>query len=149
MPEEQRFALGIAYPAGAQPTIQKGQDGGRDWLSPESLELAAWNFMLKGRQHGLFHVDGTTGAAQPVESFIYRNPVPWLVSDRTEVNKALTEMAAEVEKCAGPDDLIVRPGDWCLGAILSPGAWQLYKSGRIGGWSPQGVARRRRRVTHG
>lgn len=146
MADEQRFCFGIAYPAGPQPNIQKGQDGGRDFLTAESLELAAWNFMLKGQQHGLFHVDGTTGAAQPVESSIYRNAVPWLVSDRAEVRKALAEMAADVEKMAGPDDLIVRDGDWCLGAILSPEAWDLYKSGRIGGWSPQGVARRRRRV---
>jgi Putative phage serine protease XkdF len=144
MAEEQRFALGIAYPAGRQPCITKGADGGRDYFESGDLELAAWNFMLKGQQHGLFHVDGTEGAAQPVESFIYRNPVPWLVSDRADVQKALAELAVEVEKCAGPDDLIVRPGDWCLGAILSPKAWELYKSGRISGWSPQGVARRRR-----
>ena len=66
--------------------------------------------MLKGQQHGLFHVDGTEGAARPVESFIYRNPVPWLVTDNADVRKALAEIAAEVEKCAGPDDLIVRDG---------------------------------------
>ena len=69
--------------------------------------------------------------------------IPWLVSDRADVQKALAEMAAEVEKMAGPDDLMVRPGDWCLGAILSPKAWELHKAGKITGWSPQGVAKRR------
>lgn len=146
MPEEQRLLIGIAYQAGADPRIQKGQDGGRDYFDAAELEKAAHSFMLSGQQHGLFHVDGTEGAARPVESFIYRNPVPWLVSDRAEVHKALAELAVEVEKCAGPDDLIVRDGDWCLGAILSPKAWDLYKSGKINGWSPQGVARRRRVV---
>jgi hypothetical protein len=144
VPEEQRLLIGIAYQAGPDPRITKGADGGRDYFEPEALELAAHNFMLKGQQHGLFHMEGTEGAARPVESFIYRNVVPWVVSDSVAVNKTLADLAAEVEKCAGPDDLIVRPGDWCLGAILSPKAWDLYKSGRISGWSPQGVARRRR-----
>jgi len=144
MPEEQRLLIGIAYQAGADPRIRKGQDGGRDFFEPAELEKAAHSFMLNGQQHGLFHVDGSEGAARPVESFIYRNAVPWVVSDSVTVNKALAELAVEVEKCAGPDDQIVRPGDWCLGAILSPKAWELYKSGRISGWSPQGVARRRR-----
>ena len=144
MPEEQRLLIGIAYQAGPDPRIKKGQDGGRDYFEAAELEKAAHSFMLSGQQHGLFHVDGSEGAARPVESFIYRNPVPWLVSDRAEVRKALAELAAEVEKCAGPDDLIVRDGDWCLGAILSPKAWDLYKAGKINGWSPQGVARRRR-----
>lgn len=120
--EEKRFVLGIAYQAGPDPRIAKGVDGGRDFFTEDELEKAAWNFMLKGQQHGVYHIDGTEGAARPVESFIYRNPQPWVVAD----------------------DLVVKQGDWCLGAILDPKAWDLYKSGRLNGWSPQGVARRRR-----
>jgi hypothetical protein len=75
-----------------------------------------------GQQHGLFHVDGTTGAARTVENSIYRNPIPWVVSD----------------------DLIVRKGDWIQGLILDEKAWGLYKAGKIGGLSPQGIARRRK-----
>ena len=69
-----------------------------------------------------------------------------MVSDSIAVHKALAELAVEVEKCAGPDDLIVRTGDWCLGAILTPESWDLYKSGKLTGWSMQGTARRRRSV---
>ena len=142
--EEQRFVLGIAYQAGPDPRIAKGVDGGRDFFTPVELEKAAWSFMLGGQQHGLFHVDGTEGAARPVESFIYRNPVPWIVSGDSAVRKAVAGLAAEAEACAGPGDMVVHEGDWCLGAILDDRAWQLHKAGRINGWSPQGVARRRR-----
>lgn len=120
--EPQRFVLGLAYQAGPDPRIAKGLDGGRDFFTPAELEKAAWSFMLSGQQHGLFHADGTEGAARPVESMIYRNPIPWV---------------------AGPD-IIVRKGDWLLGSILSDKAWQLHQDGKINGFSPQGVARRRR-----
>ena len=142
--EEQRFVLGIAYQAGPDPRIAKGADGGRDFFTEEELEKAAWSFMLHGQQHGMFHLDGTTGAARPVESFIYRNDVPWVVSDDAAVRKALARLAAEAEECAGPDDLVVRKGDWCLGSILDDPAWQAVKDGKVSGWSPQGIARRRR-----
>lgn len=122
--EEQRFLLGVAYQAGVDAKITKGKDGARDCISPVELEKAAWGFMLDGQQHGLFHVDGTLGAARPVESYIYRNPVPWV---------------------AGPD-LVVKQGDWVLGALCDDFAWQLYKDGKVGGWSPQGLARRRKRA---
>jgi hypothetical protein len=120
--EEQRFLLGVAYRAGPDERITKGKDGGRDYFTEAELEKAAWSFMLRGQQHGMFHIEGTEGAARPVESFIYRNPEPWVVSD----------------------DVVVRKGDWCLGAILDEPAWRLYKAGKVTGWSPQGVATRRR-----
>lgn len=124
MPEEQRFLLGIAYRAGADPAIAKGQDGGRDFLTGAELEKAAFSFMKNGPRVGLFHLDGTDGEATAtvVESYIYRNDEPWVLEDGLEVRK----------------------GDWVVGAILSPKAWDLYKQGRIAGLSPQGVARRRR-----
>ncbi len=118
--EEQHFLFGAAYQPGRDPRIAKGQDGGRDWVSPRSLERAAWNFMLDSRQHGLFHLDKTEGAAQTVESGIYRNPVPWVVSD----------------------DLIIRKGTWTIGMLVDDAGWRLYKEGKIGGLSPQGIARR-------
>jgi hypothetical protein len=119
---EQRFLLGVAYQPGRDPRIAKGLDGGRDFFTPAELEKAAWSFMQHGQQHGLFHLAGTEGAAVTVENSIYRNPLPWVVSD----------------------DLIVRKGTWLQGLILDEPAWQLYKDGRIGGLSPQGGARRRR-----
>jgi hypothetical protein len=118
---EQRYVLGVAYQAGRDERIQKGLDDHRDYFTPEDLELAAWQFLAKGRASGLYHLDGTEGAAEIVESYIYRGP-DWDLGD----------------------GIVVKAGDWLVGAILDERSWQLYKSGRIGGFSPQGVARRRR-----
>lgn len=119
MDDEQRYVLGVAYQAGPDPMIKTGADGGRDFFSPEELEKAAWGFLNNGPQVGLFHADGTEGAARVVESYIYRGP-NWTL----------------------PNGVIVKSGDWLVGAILDETAWQLYKSGRVTGWSPQGSARR-------
>lgn len=122
--EPQRYVLGIAYQAGPDPRIAKGQDGGRDYFTAAELEKAAWRFLADGPRVGLFHLDGTDadgGAAQVVESYIYRGP-DWDLGD----------------------GIVAKSGDWLVGAVLSERAWQLYKAGKITGWSPQGVARRRR-----
>jgi hypothetical protein len=118
---EQRYVLGVAYQAGPDPRIQRGADGGRDYITAEELEKAAWSFLRNGPVHGVFHVDGTEGAAQTVESYIYRGP-DWDLGD----------------------GVVVKAGDWLVGAILDERSWQLYKSGRVTGWSPQGSATRRR-----
>lgn len=122
--EPMRFLLGIAYQAGPDERIQRGADGGRDYFTAGELEKAAHSFLRNGPRVGLFHVDGTDGEATAtvVESYIYRNNDPWVVAD----------------------DLVVRKGDWVVGAVLSPKAWDLYKGGRISGLSPQGTATRRR-----
>jgi hypothetical protein len=114
----QRYVLGIAHQAGRDEKIRPGMDGGRDWFSPEELEKAAWNFLQSGPTVGLAHADGTTGSAQIVESYIYRGP-DW-----------------------NTGDVIVKSGDWLVGAILNEYAWQLYKAGYIDGWSIQGSAYR-------
>jgi len=120
---EQRYVLGIAYQAGPDPRIQRGADGGRDYFTAEELEKAAWSFLKNGPAHGLFHVDGTEGAATCVESYVYRGP-DWDLGD----------------------DIVVKAGDWLVGAILDERAWDLVKSGEVTGWSPQGSATRRRRT---
>lgn len=124
-PAEQRYVLGIAYQVGPDPRIAKGVDGGRDYFTAEELEKAAWSLLRNGPRSGLFHIDGTDedgGAAQIVESYIYRPDEPWDLGD----------------------GVVVRKGDWLVGAILSERAWQLHKAGKINGFSPQGEARRRR-----
>lgn len=120
MPEAQRFVLGIAYQAGPDPRIKRGVDGGRDWFDKADLEQAAWSYMRSGcPKINAFHVDGTEDCAEPVESFIWR----W---DDWDVG----------------DGIVVKDGDWLLGAILSPRMWDLHKAGKINGLSPQGTARR-------
>jgi len=119
--EPQRYVLGIAYQAGPDPRIAKGQDGGRDFFEAAELEKAAWEFLANGPRVGAFHLDGTgeDGLATVVESYIYRGP-DWDLGDR----------------------IVAKSGDWLLGAILSPAAWDMYRHGLVTGWSPQGVARR-------
>lgn len=116
--EPQRYVLAIAYQAGPDQRIQTGADGARDYFSPDELEAAAWGFM-RSLEIGLFHIDGTEGHAQVVESYIYRGP-DW------EVNGE-----------------IVHAGDWLLGLILDEPAWEMYQNGEITGLSPQGSAKRR------
>jgi hypothetical protein len=125
--EPQRFVLGVAYQPGRDPQIAKGVDGGRDFFTEAELEKAAWSFMQSGQQHGMFHIEGTEGAAQPVESMIYRNPIPWVVPTP-----------------GGGAPVIVRKGTWLLGSILNDPAWRAHLDGKVNGWSPQGTARRRR-----
>lgn len=116
----QRYVLGIAYQAGPDPRIVTGADGSRDYFSPEELEKAAWNFMRTTRSIGLFHEDGTEGHAEVVESYIYRGP-DWDLGN----------------------GVVVKAGDWLIGCILDPIAWQLYLNGDLTGFSPQGKAKRR------
>jgi hypothetical protein len=123
---EQRYLLTVAYQAGPDERIAKGQDGHRDFFTPEELEKAAWSFLQDGgAQVGLFHMDGTEGAARVVESYIWRGD-PWTLTavDGTEV--------------------VVKAGDWLLGMVCDETAWWLYKSGKVAGVSPQGQAKRRR-----
>ena len=112
---EQRYTLGIAYPANRV-------DAHGDFTTPEELEQAAWRYMRKVQLGqagvGLMHKDGTSGAGQVVESYIYRGP-DWHVGDE-----------------------VVRAGDWLLGVIWNESAWELIKSGKITGYSIQGLARK-------
>lgn len=123
----QRYVLGIAYQAGRDPRIAKGQDGGRDFLTEAELEKSAWEFLSNGPRVGMFHLDGTEtdpdgeATATVVESYIWRGP-DWDLGD----------------------GIVAKSGDWLLGAILSPKAWDMHQRGLITGWSPQGVARRRK-----
>jgi hypothetical protein len=119
-----RYVLGIAYQAGRDPRIKKGADGARDFFTAEELERAAWWFAKSDREVGIFHADGTTGAAEVVESYVYRGP-DWVV------------------KNVDGEDVVVKAGDWLLGAVLDDHSWRMYQDGRITGWSPQGSGRRR------
>lgn len=124
MSDDQRYVLGLGYQAGPDPRIQRGADGGRDYFTNAELEKAAWLFAQSARQVGINHEDGTVGAAEVVESYIYRGP-DWDVGE----------------------DVIVKAGDWLVGAVLDEPSWELYKSGKITGFSPQGTAIRRTRST--
>jgi hypothetical protein len=117
---EQRYVLGLAYQAGRDPNIQRGADGARDYFTAEELEKACWSFLPGGAEVGLFHADDTVGHFTVTESYIYRGP------DWDQGNGS-----------------VIRKGDWLIGGICDDVAWDLVKSGRVTGFSPQGRARRR------
>jgi hypothetical protein len=115
-----QYVLGLAYQAGRDDRIARGADGARDFFTDVELEKACWTFLQGGAQVGMFHADGTEGAARVVESYIYRGP-DWACGDT-----------------------IIKSGDWLIGAICDDVAWNLVKSGKVTGFSPQGAAKRRR-----
>jgi len=112
---EKRYTLAVAYP------LREVDSWGDVITDPEQLEKAAWEYMRKSRRVGLDHAPGTEGAGTVVESYIYRGP-------RWEVNGE-----------------VVEPGDWLLGIVWSPQAWERIKRGEKVGLSIQGWAHRRRR----
>lgn len=120
--EESRFLLCVVYSPSRMPA--RGADHRTDLVSPEVLEKAAWRFMLNGARVGIDHRPGGEKAAKVVESYVHRGS-DWIVT--------------------GPDGTTqtIRPGDWCVGMILSKSAWADYKAGRFGGVSMQGRATRR------
>lgn len=121
--EPRRFIVAIAYRAGPDDGILKGQDGKRDFFTAGELEKAADSFARNGMGGGAFHLDGTGAEFEPTRSWIHMGP-EWPVT--------------------GPDGTVtvVKAGDWLVGGYLSPQAWELYKAGKITGLSPQGRARR-------
>jgi Putative phage serine protease XkdF len=121
---ERRYTLVVAYPVN-RPDVSVAADGQRDFAGPAALETAAWSFLSKGGQIGLFHANGTTGAGTCVESYIWRGD-PWTV------------------KAADGSSQTVVPGDWCVGIIWDEPTWELVKSGKIRGVSMQGTAMRRK-----
>ena len=119
---EQRYVLGVAYQPGKDDRITTGADGGRDYFTEAELEKAAWSLLDGEPTVGLQHADGTEGAARIVESYILRTD--WNVTDTDGTS------------------VVVKAGSWLVGAILTPESWDMYKAGRITGWSPQGTGRR-------
>ena len=88
--------------------------------------------MLNGAKVGVGHSDvlgtgdgGYDDSGTVVENYVWRSSVPWVM------------------KAADGTTVEVREGDWLVGLILSPRSWALYKSGQLGGVSPQGTASRR------
>lgn len=112
-----RFVLGVAYPANRV-------DGHNEYMAPDELEKAAWEYVRKHRNVGFFHADGTGGHAEIVESYLYRGP-DWHTTD------------------IDGGEQVIKSGDWVLGAILDEPGFALVTSSKADGWSLDGVARRR------
>lgn len=121
--DERRYTLTVAYPAN-QPDAKVALDGHRDFAQPGAIESAAWSYMTKSRNVGLWHADGTDNAGQVVESYIYRGP-RWTIT------------------AVDGSEQTIKSGDWLLGIQWSPESWSLIKSGEVNGVSMQGKGTRR------
>lgn len=121
---ERRFTLHVAYPAN-KPDTSVAADGYRDFASPEALEDAAWAYLRKGGQIGLWHQDSTENAGTCVESYIYRGP-DWHITAHNGTEH------------------VIKAGDWMVGIQWNEDTWPLVLAGKIGGVSMQGRADRRR-----
>ena len=120
--DSKRFTLGMAYPA-FDPDVAIAADGFRDVASADLIEQAAWRYMGEHRQVGLYHFTPETAAGTVVESYIWRGP-DWIC---TAVD--------------GTEQIIVA-GDWLLGTIWTPRAWDAITSGEVDGLSFRGKAAR-------
>lgn len=121
---EQRYLLTVAHQPGRDERITKGVDGQRDFFTGEQLERAAWTLLQGGAPEvGLYHVDGTVGHAQVVESYIYRGP-DWVL------------------KAADGSEQVVKAGTWLVGLQCDDVAWDLWKRRLVTGVSLQGVGKR-------
>ena len=124
--EERRFTLCVAYPCNRADKAVAA-DGHRDFASADTVEESAWNYLVKSRDVGLHHADGTSGAGRVVESYIWRAG-PWVI------------------KTASGGDYTVHPGDWLVGIQWDESTWPLIKQKRVNGISMQGGATRRQPV---
>ncbi|MEC5149152.1 XkdF-like putative serine protease domain-containing protein [Cryobacterium sp. GrIS_2_6] len=125
MAKELRIVLGVAYQAGPDPRIKKGADGSRDYFTADELEKAAATFLRDGgRQIGIEHMDGTIGHAEVCESYTWPSDDPFVIDGEVVASK----------------------GDWLIKALLDEVSWELVKSGKLTGFSPQGSATRKRRA---
>jgi hypothetical protein len=119
-----RYTLQVAYPVNKADAVIAA-DGHRDFTGPEALEEAAWAYLTKSPKVGLHHAPGTDGSGTVVESYIWRGD-DWTI------------------KASDGSEQTVKAGDWLVGIVWSPDAWDLVLSKRINGVSMQGSASRRR-----
>lgn len=117
--DERRYTLTVAYPAD-RADVAVAADGHRDFASKAAVEDAAWNYLRKGGKVGLWHADGTEGAGEVVESFIWPG-----------------------DDWATKTGYVVKAGDWLVGIVWDEPSWEMVKAGKIGGVSMQGSAKRR------
>jgi hypothetical protein len=119
---DRRYTLMVAYPAN-KCDVAVAKDGYQDFAGEDAVEDAAWNYMLKSRNIGLWHQDGTDNSGDVVESYVYRGP-DWPI------------------QAADGSTHVIKAGDWLMGIRWGEQAWEDVLAGRINGVSMQGIAER-------
>lgn len=95
-------------------------DGHGEWASAETVMKSAHGFMRTGQQIGFDHADGTVGHATVLESYLHRGAdLPF-------------------------DNYVIKSGDWVIGVEFDAATWPEVRSGRVNGFSIQGVGKRRK-----
>ena len=120
--EESRVTVALAYP---HSRADKGvaADGHTDFAGRTAVEKACWAFTSKSRNIGLMHQNGTEGHGEVVESGIHRGP-DWVIKGDDGSQKTIQD------------------GDWVMAVRWDEPTWDLIKSKRLNGLSPQGRAKR-------
>lgn len=121
--EESRVTVGLAYPH-SRADRGVAADGHIDFAGRSAVERACWSFTSKSRSIGIMHRDGTEGHGEVVESGIHRGP-DWVIKGEDgSVQKTIVD------------------GDWVMAVKWDEPTWDLIKSKRLNGLSPQGRAKR-------
>jgi|SRR5579863_146481 len=120
--EESRVTVGLAYPRD-KADVGVAADSHIDFAGRSAVERACWSFTAKSRSIGLGHRDGTEGHGTVVESGIHRGP-DWVVKNEDGTQK------------------VIKDGDWVMAVQWDQPTWELIKSKRLNGLSPQGRAKR-------
>ena len=120
--DESRVTVGLAYPH-TKADKAVAADGHIDFAGRSAVEKACWAFTSKSRSIGLGHQDGTEGHGEVVESGIHRGP-DWIIKGDDGIEKTIVD------------------GDWVMAVRWDQPTWDLIKSKRLNGLSPQGRAKR-------
>ena len=120
--DESRVTVGLAYPH-TKADKAVAADGHIDFAGRSAVEKACWAFTSKSRSIGLGHQDGTEGHGTVVESGIHRGP-DWIIKGDDGIEKTIVD------------------GDWVMAVQWDQPTWDLIKSKRLNGLSPQGRAKR-------
>lgn len=102
------------------------EDAHNDWISPDTVEKMAHDYMKESRVVGLQHKE--KASAQVVESSIEQYP------SREEYLKAINGEPHRVTRRQFGDD-VVHSGSWIMGVELGEKEWNLYQKGEITAFS--------------
>jgi hypothetical protein len=96
-------------------------------MTADSVWKSAETYMADGAQQvGFHHADGTVGHAKVIHSYVWPDGAPdW--------------------ETAGADGQpqVIKSGDWLIGVLFDAETWPLIKTGKVNGWSIQGMGARR------
>lgn len=101
-------------------------DAHNDWIPPSVVENTAHGFLAESRVVGLQHSEPANGVV--VESFIESYP------SKEDYRKAMSNKPHKVTRRAFGSD-VIKSGSWVLGVQLGDKEWEMFKAGKLTGFS--------------